>query len=47
MKTYRIVAGVMLWAVVVGPTALGGGDKDKPKDAPKEESVSPYESKTQ
>src|SRR5690242_8498765 len=44
MRTYRFLAGAMLWAVVAGPTVLVGGDK--PEDSPKEQSVSPYKSKT-
>jgi len=37
---------LMLLAFAAGHAALGGGDKDKPADAPKEESVVPYDGKT-
>ena len=46
MSISRPVFGLMLLAFIAGHAALAGGDKGKPAEAPKEESVVPHESKT-
>jgi hypothetical protein len=45
MRTAVSVFGMMLLTIAVGP-ALGGEDKEKPAEAPKEQSVVEYDSKT-
>src|SRR5947209_20307725 len=46
MSISRRVFGFVLLAFTAGHVALAGGDKGKPADAPKEESVVPHDSKT-
>jgi hypothetical protein len=46
MHLSRLTLGLMLLALTAGHAAHGGGDKEKPADPPKEESVVPYDSKT-
>jgi hypothetical protein len=45
MRTAVSVLGMMLLTIAVGP-ALGGEDKEKPVEVPKEQSVVEYDSKT-
>ena len=46
MRAYVPAFGLMLLAMAAGQVALSGGDKKKPAEAPKEESVVAYDSKT-
>jgi hypothetical protein len=46
MRNCHLAAGVMLWAFAAAHAVPGEDDKAKPKDAPKEETVSPYDSTT-
>lgn len=46
MNLLRFAFGLLFLTFAAGPAAHGGGDKGKPAEAPKEESVVPYDSKT-